>query len=219
MFRAARSLMFSSLTRMRQLSTSSSVKESYVNNSEEFTERVVNNQRPIVLMFTNKTDYDCLHNEVIMDRAIAATEGTVDLVKLERTRINMYSSGPHNREVIWASLGPLLYPSHSGLHHRALKGGGGTGRAPGWWDGRRSLEVWRKAEGTTFIFFSLRWNIHPTSRRVLCSMASAKLAIYFLQESRSHNVSGSHVSDVLLLDEDVSALDPDSPCVQCAVQW
>ena len=71
-----------------------------VNNSEEFTERVVNNQRPIVLMFTNKTDYDCLHNEVIMDRAIAATEGTVDLVKLERTRINMYSSGPHNREVL-----------------------------------------------------------------------------------------------------------------------
>ena len=95
MFLAARSLMFSSLTRMRQLSTSS-----YVNNSEEFTERVVNNQRPIVLMFTNKTDYDCLHNEVIMDRAILATEGTVDLVKLERTRINMYSSGPHNREVI-----------------------------------------------------------------------------------------------------------------------
>ena len=100
MFRAARSLMFSSLTRMRQLSTSSSVKESYVNNSEEFTERVVKKKRPIVLMFTNKTDYDCLHNEVIMDRAIAATEGTVDLVKLERTRINMYSSGPHNREVI-----------------------------------------------------------------------------------------------------------------------
>ena len=89
MFLAARSLMFSSLTRMRQLSTSNSVKDIYVNNSEEFTERVVNNQRPIVLMFTNKTDYDCLHNEVIMDRAIAATGGTVDLVKVERTRINI----------------------------------------------------------------------------------------------------------------------------------
>merc|ERR1719195_2376376 len=76
--------MFSSMTRMRQFSTSSSVMASYeVKTMWEFTKRVENTRRPTVLMFTNSADSICKINQIRMETAIAATEGTVDLVKVD----------------------------------------------------------------------------------------------------------------------------------------
>ena len=84
MLQAARSLMFSSMTRMRQFSTSSSVMASYeVKTMWEFTKRVENTRRPTVLMITEDTDSICIINQIRMETAIAATEGTVDLVKVD----------------------------------------------------------------------------------------------------------------------------------------
>ena len=92
MFPAARSLIFSSfrgMRNMRKLPTNSTMKASHVKTSEEFMERVVNSQRPTVLMITDKikskTEKRRRKRELRIETIVAATEGMVDLVKVDKS--------------------------------------------------------------------------------------------------------------------------------------